>query len=352
MVKGNNTYRVSNIKKLWRDSRGRLLSLCSWGDTVEPICNASPLMKKRFIKSKAKGYVCNATEASGPIIRSLVGTHDVRVKWPDTVEEVDALKKQYKGCFTGFSKAFNQLYKSEEGKTKDKGKSKGKSTRQGSKGKSTRQGGKGEQGSSTYIKSYTLSKQLQNQHIVDLSLHHLPKQPKEWTCVVLDSDELNTTKTLLKAGVQLKNIYIAQKCKKDALDMERQMPSLKILHGLLGQLIYKLACDGKKVDVFVGDYCGMAGRIGQAGSPCDDLSNLVKYHVLSPKSVVTMTMCARSNVKLLKKFEGFKRLKAQLRGNISHRFKLVKDYTYADDGCQTMCHVSTVHTRCESSTSS
>jgi hypothetical protein len=193
----------------------------------------------------------------------------------------------------------------------------------------------------TYTKSETASKTQQNTEFITY-LRSLNRPMNKLRVIVLDTSKLRTTRLLLAAGLTPAHIYIPQPDPNEAAMMIEYYPTLSVFPGIkAGDLIWKMAGTNTRFDGVMMDYCGMPGTIGRKNMPIDDMANMFRYNILADDAVLTQTVCARSCVKVLKKYEGFKNLIKSIRNHSrrdGRRLSKAKQLIYTDPGCQTMCH--------------
>jgi hypothetical protein len=172
---------------------------------------------------------------------------------------------------------------------------------------------------------------------------------KSISVLVLDTSMLRTTRMLLAAGLMPSHIYIPQPDAVEASRMLEQYPTLRVFSGLkAGDLIWKMADRGVRFQGAMMDYCGMAGAMGTKNTPVDDMINLLRYNLLDDRAVLTQTVCARSCMKVIQKYEGFKNLMKTIRnsaGRDGRRLSKTKQLIYTDPGSQTMCHFRCILSR-------
>ena len=187
----------------------------------------------------------------------------------------------------------------------------------------------------------TVSKTEQNAAFLAY-LRSLDIPMKHLFVLVLDTSMLRTTRMLLAAGLVPSHIYIPQPDAVEASRMLEHYPTLRVFAGLkAGDLIWKMADRGVRFHGALMDYCGAPGKIGSKNTPTDDMNNLLHYNLLEDQAVLTQTVCARSCVKVSKKYEGFTRLVKTIRnsaGRDGRRVLKTKKTIYTDPGSQTMCH--------------
>ena len=126
-------------------------------------------------------------------------------------------------------------------------------------------------------------------------------------------------------------------------------PTLRVSAGLkAGDLIWKMADRKVRFHGALLDYCGAGGIIGRKNMPADDMANLLRYNLLADQAVLTQTVCARSCVCVMEKFESFKYLVKTIRScsrSDRRRVTKAKELIYTDPGSQTMCHFRCVISR-------
>ena len=201
---------------------------------------------------------------------------------------------------------------------------------------------------STYTKDVTVSKTEQNTAFLAY-LRSLGIPMKNLFVMVLDTSRLRTTRMLLAAGLLPSRIYIPQPSGVEAAQMLKQYPTLRVFAGFkAGDLIWKMADRKVRFHGALLDYCGASGQIGRKNMPVDDMANLLRYNLLADQAVLTQTVCARSCVRVMEKFESFKYLVKTVRScsrRDRRRVTKAKELIYTDPGSQTMCHFRCVISR-------
>jgi hypothetical protein len=193
-----------------------------------------------------------------------------------------------------------------------------------------------------------VSKTEQNTAFVEY-LQSLGLPMKQLYVLVLDTSRLRTTRLLLAAGLMPSHIYIPQPDAVEAACMLETYPTLRVFAGLkAGDLIWKMADRNVLFHGALMDYCGVPGIIGRKNTPVDDMNNLLHYNLLADQAVLTQTVCARSHVKVTRKFEGFKHLVQTIKKCARRDGRLLRKsqgITYTDPGSQTMCHFRCILSR-------
>ena len=203
---------------------------------------------------------------------------------------------------------------------------------------------------SAYTKDQTpmVSKTEQNTAFVEY-LRSLGLPMKQLYVLVLDTSRLRTTRLLLAAGLVPSHIYIPQPDAVEATCMLETYPTLRVFAGLkAGDLIWKMADRNVRFHGALMDYCGVPGIIGRKNTPVDDMNNLMHYRLLADQAVLTQTVCARSPVKVTRKFEGFRHLVQTIKKCALRDGRLLRKaqgITYTDPGSQTMCHFRCILSR-------
>lgn len=192
-----------------------------------------------------------------------------------------------------------------------------------------------------YNKSNSTVKTKQNMCIID-HMRKLNKKPGSMKALVLDTEELNTTKMLLQYGLKAQNIYIPNDTKSICDAIRNINKKLNVFEKKMGSILHSLATSKHRFDLIYADYCGMVGESGKPNFPMDDFTMIKKYNILQDEAVVAVTVCGRSYQKRSKgKYEQFKLLKNYiLHERVDYDITNEKDQIYTEQGHQTMCHFS------------
>jgi len=120
--------------------------------------------------------------------------------------------------------------------------------------------------------------------------------------LVLDGVEGNTTTALLEAGFPGR-IHVPNHHPRTATDLCKRFqptPSVEVCYMSMATWVATRAASAPKLAIIVGDFCGMPGDPSKAESPICTLADLFRKGLVANRAYLTLTFCARSNVRQTK----------------------------------------------------